>query len=104
MLGHEIDHGTIGNGLTFEMSLFSSSVVAGVTIDDGDVRRECSPASGQNVWGLNPDWTIPHPPSSLVLRTQFSAAPLVCGIPVVAVDNLQLKPLAAEMGSGALSQ
>ena len=39
-LGHELDQGTRGNGIALEMALFVSSVVAGVAIEDGDVRRE----------------------------------------------------------------
>ena len=36
-LGHEIDQGTKGNRIAFEVALFVSSVIAGVAVDDGDV-------------------------------------------------------------------
>ncbi len=81
-------------------------VVSRIAIDDGDVvgETEVLPRQLPKVAGLRPDWTIAQPPPSLHRRTQFSATPLVCGIPVVAVANLHFNALAAEINSGALSQ
>ena len=105
-LGHKVDEGTEGKLVSLNVAKLVPSVVSGVPVNYRDVRSNAVMLTrrGQSVGGFTPDWTTLHPPPSLVRRTQFSATPFVCGMPVVAVDNLHFNAVAAAMSSGALSQ